>query len=132
MDVMQLRRNLLMQKIEPIDLFDGSNVVTGKRIQKSDVGTDVNYANSTASKVYVRALRIEKNKYYKLVYMITNPVSTNERQCEYVNDNDKVLNSKLIIRMDRGLNELTIYPNYDGYLWMTVDNNVDWIHIYEV
>lgn len=134
MDVMSIRRRLLMQNVQtgPIDLFNGSDMVDNNRIFASGVGTKIKLLSSTASKVYRFACPVTAGKQYKIQYTVTNPISTSTRQCCIADANSMMVYNNMVLSQNAGYNEVTWTAHDNGYFWFTFDKNASDIHIYEV
>lgn len=136
MDVMSIRRRLLMQSVQTgsVDLFNGSDKRNDSRIAAySNIGSPVELLSTTYGDVYAFSCEVTLGEQYKISYIVTNPLSTNARQCCISNSSGILIYiSNMTIPMDAGQNEVTITAQANGFLWMTMDKNASDIHIYKV
>ena len=135
MDVMSIRRRLLMQSVQtgPVDLFNGSDMRSDVRVYATGAGSPIQLVGSTASKVYAFACAVTGGKQYKIQYTVTNPIATSYRQCCISDANSNmVYYQNMTIPQNAGYSEVTITAHDSGYFWLTFDKNASDIHIYEV
>lgn len=115
------------------DLFDKTDLRDNCRIMGVSAGDTIQFPSSTASMVYVNAVKVVAGEKYKVIYTINNVVSTNGRQaCISDGDERMVHCDNMVAQMQEGQNEYEFTAHNDGYLCITVDKGVTDIHCYKV
>ena len=135
MDLMTIRRGLLMQKATPavVDLFDGSDSRNNLRVFQGGIGSAIQLVSSSASIVYAFACPLIAGEQYKIQYTVTNPIATNGRAwCISDADGKMVFFDGMVYTMPSGQSEISLTAHNDGFLWMTMDQHASDIHIYKV
>lgn len=115
------------------DLFDKTDLRDNCRIFGVSPGEKIQLVSSTASMVYVNAVKVVAGEKYKVVYTINNIVATSGRQaCISEEDGKMIYWDNMVPQMQEGYNEYIFTAQGDGYLWITVDKGTTDIHCYKV
>ena len=107
-------------KVEGKNLFN-NNVEVKNAYVSSNIGSVINYVNSTATVSYVNCCYLESGTTYTISYEKNTPASTSQRGSAIVDTNNTVL--EMIPLWDNNNTSITFTPTYSGYLVCVVDKN---------
>lgn len=106
--------------VEGKNLFN-NNVEVKNAYVSSNIGSAINYVNSTATVSYVNCCYLESGTTYTISYEKNTPASTSQRGSAIVDINNTVL--EMIQLWDNNNTSITFTPTYSGYLVCVVDKN---------
>ena len=107
-------------KVEGKNLFN-NNVEVKNAYVSSNIGSVINYVNSTATVSYVNCCYLESGTTYTISYEKNTPASISQRSSAIVDTNNTVL--EMIQLWNSNNTSITFTPTYSGYLVCVVDKN---------